>query len=117
MGVSVYYTCERDHIVTDNEAYEITAIINKYNDGFELNDIAESFFVYTYDLDQPTVIFEGSTKLPLTNNFEDSVYALFYWLDCLTDIRRTIFDGSWHVHLDGTEAAWDEEAGWYMPKG
>ncbi|RED51971.1 hypothetical protein [Cohnella phaseoli] len=116
MGVSVYYTCVRDRSLTNSEEQEVTAVIDNYNAGFEMKDIGEEFCVYDYDPDEPTVIFAGSTKLPLSDNFEDTLHALFYWLGCLTDIRRCISDGDWHVHLDDTDAVWDEETGWHMPE-
>ena len=117
MGVSVYYTCRRNYILTDSEGQEITAIIDKYNLGFKMKDIGETFCVYDYERDEPTVIFAGSTKLPFSDDFEDTLHALFYWLTCLTDIRRSISNGDWHVHLDDTDAIWDEETGWQMPGG
>ena len=112
MGVSVYYTCMRNHNLTNSEEQQITAIIDEYNAGFERKDIGETFCVYDYDQDEPTVIFAGSTKLPLSDNFEDTLHVLFYLLTCLTDIRRSISNGDWHVHLDDTDAIWDEETGW-----
>ncbi|MFD2330797.1 hypothetical protein ACFSR7_16210 [Cohnella sp. GCM10020058] len=116
MGVSVYYTCMRNHSLTNSEEQEITDIIDKYNAGFEMKDIGETFCVYDYDQDKPTVIFAGSTMLPFSDDFEDTLHALFYWLTCLTDIRRSISNGDWHVHLDDTDAIWDEETGWKMPE-
>ncbi len=35
MGISVYYTCRRNHNLTDSEEQEIKAITDKYNAGFE----------------------------------------------------------------------------------
>jgi len=116
MGVSVYYTCHRVTALTSNEQQEIQAIIDRYNDSFEWDDLGESFSVYDPDSDRPTEIFVGSTKLPLSDNFEDMMQALFHWLDCLTEIRRAIAGGDWHVHLDDTDAIWDEEQGWQMPE-
>lgn len=116
MGISVYYTCMRDLNLTILENQEITAIIDRYNAGFEMKDIGETFCVYDYDQDESTVIFAGSTKLPITDDFEDTIHALIYWLNCLTDIRRSISNGDWHVHLDDTDAIWDEETGWQMPE-
>ncbi|MEK3905312.1 hypothetical protein [Paenibacillus sp. FSL R7-0179] len=115
MGISVYYTCTRNHNLTGSEKQEITAIIDKYNVDFEMKDIGETFHVYDYDQDEPTVIFAGATKLPLSDNFEDTFHALFYWLTCLTDIRRRISNGDWHVHLDDTDVIWNEGTGWHMP--
>ena len=116
MGVSIYYSCERDHKLTSGEELALAAIIDKYNAEFELKDIGETFYVYDYDQAEPTVIFSGSTKLPFSDDFEDSIDALFYWLACLTEVRRSISDGDWHVHLDDTDVIWHEELGWQMPK-
>ncbi|MCH7324012.1 hypothetical protein LZ480_19300 [Solibacillus sp. MA9] len=55
------------------------------------------------------MIFAVSTKLPFSDDFEDTLHALFYWLSCLTDIRRSIFNVDWHVDPDDTDAIWDEE--------
>ncbi len=72
MGISVYYTCMRDLNLTIIENQEITAIIDTYNAGFEMKDTGETFCVYDYDQDESTVIFAGSTKLPFSDDFEDT---------------------------------------------
>lgn len=115
MGVSIYYTCERDTSLSYEEQQQVKAIIKQYNDNFELKEIGESFYVYEKDESDPSIILEGSTKLPFSDDPEDMVHALFYWLSCLTEIRRATLEGTWHVHLDDIDAIWDEEAGWYMP--
>lgn len=113
MGVSIYYTCVRNEPLTDVEQSQAAAIIDTYNDKFEWKDIGETFFIYDRE-DNTSEIFQGSTKLPLSDNFEAALEALSYWLKCLTDIRRVIDGGDWHVHLDDTDAIWDDEAGWQM---
>ncbi|WP_342512132.1 hypothetical protein MKY34_16060 [Sporosarcina sp. FSL K6-1522] len=115
MGVSIYYTCERAQKLTSSEEQAITTIIDQYNAEFTLKDVGETFYIYDFDETEPTVIFSGSTKLPLSDDFEDTLDALLYWLACLTEIRRSIADGDWRVHLDDTDAIWDEESGWEMP--
>lgn len=96
MGVSVYYTCERDNSLTTSEQDKIMSVMDRYNENFELEDIGETFSVYEYEQDQPSVIFEGSTKLPFS---------------CLTEIRRSISNGHWYVHMDDIDAIWDEKIG------
>ncbi len=115
MGVSVYYTCERTNSLSHEEQQQVNAIINQYNDNFELKEIGETFCVYERVDSEPTIIFEGSTKLPFSDDFEDMLTALFHWLSCLTEIRRVIPEGEWRVHLDDIDAIWDEEDGWQMP--
>lgn len=114
MGVSIYYTCVRNEPLTSAEQSQVAAIIDTYNDNFEWKDIGETFFVYEQDDNAAAEIFEGSTKLPLSDDVEAVLQTLFYWLQCLTEIRRAIAGGDWHVHLDDTDAIWDDEAGWQM---
>lgn len=114
MGVSIYYTCERAQKLTSNEEQEVTMIIDQYNAEFALQDVGETFYVYDLDEAEPTVIFSGATKLPFSDDFEDTVDALLHWLACLTNIRRSISGGDWHVHLDDTDAIWSEASGWEM---
>ncbi|WP_042476824.1 hypothetical protein [Bacillus ndiopicus] len=114
MSVSIYYTCERNKPLTNEEQEKVTAIVNEYNENFQWTDIGETFYVYE-QVDEVNIIFQGSTKLPLVDDYEVVVQTLFYWLQCLTDIRRAISEGDWHVHLDDTDAIWDDEEGWHMP--
>ncbi|KOY82929.1 hypothetical protein I6G82_11960 [Lysinibacillus macroides] len=113
MSVSLYYTCVRNKPLTNEENKKITAIITTYNNNFQWSDIGETFYVY--DADTTTTIFQGATKLPLVDDYEATVQTLFYWLQCLTEIRQVIVDGDWHVHLDDVEAIWAKENGWQMP--
>ncbi|MEK5231353.1 hypothetical protein MHB42_06210 [Lysinibacillus sp. FSL K6-0232] len=113
MGVSLYYTCIRNQPLTNEEQQKITDIVTTYNKNFQWSNIGETFYVY--DADATDTIFQGSTKLPLVDDYEATVQTLFYWLQCLTDIRRAIIGGDWHVHLDDTDAIWDDQEGWQMP--
>ncbi|GLC87109.1 hypothetical protein [Lysinibacillus piscis] len=114
MSVSIYYTCERNEALSSVENKKIAAIVDEYNTNFQWQAIAETFYVYDQHNDPP-IIFEGSTKLPLTDDYEVTIQSLFYWLECLTAIRNVIDNGEWHVHLDDVDAVWDEEKGWKMP--
>jgi hypothetical protein len=72
--------------------------------------------VYKFDSSRPTEIFAGATKLSMTDQIEDLLNDLFHWMKCLTEIRRKVDGGEWHVHLDDIDAVWDEELGWKMPE-
>ncbi|KRG14781.1 hypothetical protein ACA30_10050 [Virgibacillus soli] len=113
MGVSIYYTCERNTPMSAEEQ-QVNVIVAKYNDHFELKESGETFCVYERDDSEPAIIFEGATKLPFSEDIEDMLAALYYWLSCLTEIRRVIAGGEWHVHLDDLDAMWNEDEGWQM---
>lgn len=110
MSVSIYYRCKREPL-TMQEQEQVTIIIEKYNQDFLWKEQAESFFVYD-NLTGDTV-FEGATKLPLTEEYELIEATLAYWLACLTDIRHQIA-GEWQVHLDDIDAVWRNQQ-WQMP--
>ncbi len=115
MGISVYYSCKRTKPFSKQEQQLVNTVIEKYNDSFRLKDFGESFCVYDSNEAEPVVIFEGSTKLPFSDDFEDMLDAMYHWLSCLTEIRRVVKEGEWHVHVDDTDAIWDDEGGWQMP--
>lgn len=70
MGVSVYYTCVREYSFTNQEKQEVAAVIDRYNRAFDMKDSGEIFSMYRYDEHAPTVIFEGATKLPFSDDLD-----------------------------------------------
>lgn len=113
MGVSLYYSYEREATFSDEERTAIDLIIGSYNDSYPFKEKAEPFSFYSSDATKMEL--EGATKLPLTENIEDTIMALYHWLNCLTEIRRKTKDGKWRVQLDETEVLWDDLDGWVMP--
>ncbi|PNK60789.1 hypothetical protein [Psychrobacter sp. FDAARGOS_221] len=113
MGVSIYWTAERDTKLTENEQSQINTIISKYNNEFEYADEAETFTPYEYDTDEPTEIFSGSVKISAFDDVHAILHSIDYWLACLSEIRHVIDNASWHVHLDDSDAVWDGER-WLM---
>ncbi|MDR2924371.1 MAG: hypothetical protein LBU76_00155 [Azoarcus sp.] len=114
MGISIYYTAERSYPLTDEENKLIEAIVKKYDEGKKFKK-GEDFCVYEYDSEEPEVIFNGSTGLPMSFNPMNTVKACLYWVDCLTEIRNIVKDANWSVNMDDTELEWDEEEGWQLP--
>lgn len=113
MGVSLYYSYEREVALSDEERRTIDLITESYNDSYPFKEKAEAFSFYSPDTTKLEL--EGSTKLPLTENIEDTIMALYHWLNCLTEMRRQTTDGKWTIQLDDTEVLWDDLDGWVMP--
>ncbi len=114
MSVSIYYCAERKKPLSTEENSEISAVINKFSDSYPYKDSEEDFCVYEYDSAQPEVIFNGSTKLPLSDAFGETVDAVMHWADCLSDIRRILSDANWAVNMDDTALIWDDKKGWQL---
>lgn len=115
MGVSIYYSAERGNPLSEEENQKVQAIIEEYSNSYPYKDEAEDFYVYDYDDSEPKVIFYGSTKLPLSNNIEETIIAVIHWAACLSDIRRAIPDAQWDVNMDDTDLIWDDSEGWQLP--
>lgn len=49
----------------------------------------------------------------IQEEFGINIIMKIHFMRC---IRRSISNGDWHVHLDDTDAIWDEETGWQMPE-
>ena len=51
--------------------------------------------------------------MPASMDVEILMYTLEHWLQCLTEIRLTVTDAEWHVHLDDNDAVWVDDK-WQM---
>jgi hypothetical protein len=123
MSISIYYTAFRDTPLTPEEEEQVAAIGRRFSVDDRIRTYIqtgsgenwESFTVYAKDhLSKAGVIFEGATKLP-DNNEEAIWIGVRHWCSALTEIRRSIRNARWRVHVDGHEIAWDEAAQAYDP--
>ena len=112
MGISIYYDAVREYKLTDEENSIIETIIEKYNSKKDKK--SEDFCVYDYDPEDPKIIFNGSTGLPMNNPMR-TVKSCIFWAECLTEIRKVVKNTTWCVQLDDTELKWDEKEGWQLP--
>ena len=117
MSISIYYSAERQIPLSENENEKIEQLIEEYSESYTYKDTQESFYLYDYDEDEPEVIFNGSTKLPLSDNFEETIIAVLHWAECLSEIRRIVPGASWSVNMDDTDFIWSDEDGWQLPVG
>lgn len=114
MSVSIYYSADRKKVLSVEENKKIESVIEQYSDSYPYKGIEEDFCVYHYDLSTPEVIFNGSTKLPLSDDIEETMTAVMHWAECLSDIRRLVPDAEWSVNMDDMDLIWDEENGWQL---
>lgn len=112
MSVSIYYSAKRKGILSEYENKIIGTVIKKYSESYSYKDMAEDFCVYDYHTSEPEVIFRGSTKLPLSDNLEETIIAIQHWAACLSEIRRLVSDAQWSVNVDDEVLIWDEKDGW-----
>lgn len=104
MSVSLYYTAEREHLISEQEKADCQKIIEDYIKDYPLGDIYEEFCVYdTKDSDGDNVIFEGSTKLPLDDGVEHCNEVLAYWAECLQEIIDVLHGAQWSINVDDAD--------------
>ena len=84
MGVSLYYSYEREAALSDEKRTTIGFIIESYNVPYPFKETAEPFSFYSSDATKMEL--EGATKLPLTENIEETIMALYHWLNCLKHV-------------------------------
>ncbi len=117
MSVSIYYTAIRSEPLTISEQltietiearYQIESLIAKCevaNSEFD----GEAFCIYVPNNEtELEVIFEGSTKLPLCS-LETTWAAIEYWCRLLSELRQTLPNTIWRVHVDNREIVWVDE--------
>jgi len=123
MGVSIFYQARRDRPLSDEERAAVDDIDRQHaftdavGENGELVEAPqwESFGIYPHDEGtEPGVIFEGSTKLPLTT--EDEFWeAIQHWCRAITLVRRVLNDAEWRVHVDDHDITWNSALNAYDP--
>ncbi len=113
MSFSIYYEAFRDYPLTKQEQIICPSISERYCSQCPLEKPFEEFGVYDYDSDS-NVVFSGSTKLP-DSDLDVMFQAAIYWLQCLTEITRTLPDCRWTVSFEEVELLFDAASGWYFP--
>ncbi|EEN8115546.1 hypothetical protein ACJMPF_003508 [Salmonella enterica subsp. enterica serovar Newport] len=106
MGISIYYSAERTHQLSEKENEEVQSIIKKHNEAFPYKDIAETLYIYE-DI-EPKYILDGSTKLNIDNE-EMLLESIDYWLNALTELTLFLPDAVWSVNIDDNNANWVNE--------
>ena len=125
MSISIYYTAVRAHPLNENEAAQISTIVEQYSvdDQIEAREQSgegpnwESFCIYDpADPSEPNNIFEGATKLP--DNSEEAVWVgVQHWCQALSAIRNVLADAKWEVRIDDHIIPWDDASQGFDPSG
>ncbi|MFI8230663.1 hypothetical protein ACIGDI_17665 [Streptomyces sp. NPDC085900] len=112
MSVSLYYRARRALPLTEAESAEVERVVAAHLAAFPYDD-QECLTLYARNADEPDELLAGSTKMPLDPGRLLPVVASV--LDALTELRRALPDGEWHVHMDDLDVPWDEDAGYALP--
>ena len=118
---SIYYQVNRSYPLTQAEQEQITQILKECEENYPYPGRGETLCQYSYDPEDPTCIFSGSTKLPYSSDdmddqdlMEMQTKVLFFLMEGLTSLRRVIPDGEWNASLEDFEMIWEEENGFRM---
>ncbi|WP_134662139.1 MULTISPECIES: hypothetical protein [Amycolatopsis] len=110
MSTSLYYTASRATALTASETAAVERVVTTRQSSFPYPD-EESLFLYSEV--EPDAIVAGSTKMPL--DLDRVMPILEHVLGSVTELRRTLPDAQWHVHLDDFDIPWDESEGYFLP--
>ncbi|WP_327121726.1 hypothetical protein OG206_30315 [Streptomyces sp. NBC_01341] len=112
MSVSLYYTASRATPLTDAEAATVARTVAARESSFPYRD-EESLYLYENGGGEPNDILAGSTKMPFHPGRALPVIA--HVLGSVTELRRTLPDAEWRVHMDDLDVPWDEYGGYALP--
>lgn len=112
MSVSLYYGAQRATPLTGAEAASVARVVAAHTASFPYDD-EEGLYLYDPDADEPRRIIDGSTKMPSDPGRLLPVTA--HLLDSVTELRRTVPDAEWRVHMDDLDVPWDETEGYALP--
>ncbi|MEU2025949.1 hypothetical protein ABZ565_27935 [Streptomyces sp. NPDC016469] len=112
MSVSLYCTARRATPLTGPESAAVTRVLTARQASFPYED-EESLYVYDPRVAEPGTVLDGSAKMPFDPGRLLPVVA--HVLDTVTELRRTLPDADWHVHLDDLDIEWDEAKGYELP--
>ncbi|WP_131097909.1 hypothetical protein [Streptomonospora litoralis] len=136
MGVSIYYSAERERALTGEEQATVDEIATRCNraladdlrerlpdwhaDGEvppELDDpayLSEGLHFYKPPL-EPGEVLAGSSKLSHgACGLEHCFVQVHHFAEALAELRRRLSGAVWRVHIDGTDLPWDEHTGRYV---
>lgn len=111
MSVGLYYSLSRSTPFTDEERSALKSVMDRAN-AVGREDIEPLGF--WQDTSDPEPTLTGSSKL-LAEDPIETVRALRFLLENVTDMRRAVPDANWHVHLDDDDVPWDDATGYALP--
>ncbi|WP_405761289.1 hypothetical protein OG234_22580 [Streptomyces sp. NBC_01420] len=112
MSVSLYYTARRTTPLSGPESAAVARVVAARRTSFPYED-EESLYVYDPRTAEPGTVLDGSTKMPFDLGRLMPVIA--HVLDSVTELRRTLPDAEWHVHMDDLDVEWDGTKGYELP--
>ncbi|CAL9549521.1 hypothetical protein SUDANB121_04426 [Nocardiopsis dassonvillei] len=131
MGVSLYYSAERDSPLSADERAtvgllaaegeealreEALELFSAWHASGEVPveylspaEIFEGLFLYPEEHLHGSQVLAGSSKMPPACGSEPLLAQLRHYLDALTRMRRALPGARWHVHIEDIEIPWAED--------
>lgn len=132
MGVSLYYSAERDTPLTGDERATIARLASEGEEALREEalelfpawhasgempeeyrspaEVFEGLFLYSEEHLHGAQVLAGSSKVPPSAcGFEPLFAQLRHYLDALGRMRRALPGARWHVHIDDAEIPWTED--------
>ena len=116
MSVSLYYMAKRAQPITLQEQITCEKIAERYDSQYPFGKLYEGFCIYNLEKSpyitesEKDVIFAGATKLP-SDVFDIELFGniIDWWLECLSEITRTLSGAQWDVHIDDVALEWNQD--------
>ena len=65
MSMSIYYVATRGYELSKDEKNIVNSIVSKYSSNFPLKINHEDFCLYNEPFDEPNVVLNGATSIPM----------------------------------------------------
>lgn len=117
MNLCIQWKANRPEPLSQSEGIWINRIMDRYEQKCPWKDSSLELGVQADDpLGASVEILGGRVLLPMRETPEEVFDIALYWLDCLTEMRKTIPSAQWSANAFGMELIWEKESGWRFPE-
>ncbi len=111
MGVSLYYSLERDDPLAADEQARVEQVLARHDLDRFADPLTGGESFGFYDVPSEGTVLEGSVGIPLDPQQPEQTAeaALTAWGRLLGEVRQVVQGGTWRVHLEDTAMVWIEE--------
>lgn len=111
MGVSLYYSLERDAPLSSQERARVEQVLARHDLDRFADPLTGGGPFGFFDAPSDGTALEGSASVPvdLGQPEQTAEAALAEWGRLLGEVRQVVDGGTWRVHLEDTAMVWVEE--------
>ncbi|MGI5958317.1 MAG: hypothetical protein ACOX60_02725 [Massiliimalia sp.] len=117
MNLFIQWKANRPDPITQSEGIWVNRILERYEKECPFSDSRLELGIQAADpFSASFEIMGGKILLPVREKPEEVFDIALYWLDCLTELRKTIPTAQWSANAFGIELIWETETGWRFPE-